>query len=198
VRLEAEGFGGQLRRHRVLAGLSQEALAERAGLSRRGIADLERGARRFPYPDTASRLANALELSGADREAFLAASRPSRSTWSKHSPLPVEPSVLVGRQAELAALRALIGNTRLLTLWDLEAANAVCAWEPLAPHQVLDSLVSLVDKSLVLAEDVESQRRHRFLETIREYAAERLAASAEVGPTRGRHASYFLSIALRR
>jgi predicted ATPase len=82
--------------------------------------------------------------------------------------------------------------------WDLEAANAVCAWEPLAPHQVLDSLVSLVDKSLVLAEDVESQRRHRFLETIREYAAERLAASAEVGPTRGRHASYFLSIALRR
>jgi transcriptional regulator with XRE-family HTH domain len=43
-----------LRRYRVLAGLSQEALAERAGLSRRGIADLERGARRFPYPDTAS------------------------------------------------------------------------------------------------------------------------------------------------
>jgi len=79
--------------------------------------------------------------------------------------------------------------------WDLEAANAVCAWNELTPHEVLESLVSLVDKSLVLAEDVESQRRYRFLETIREYAEERLVASDEVVPTGERHASYFLSIA---
>jgi transcriptional regulator with XRE-family HTH domain len=74
-----EGFGSLLRRYRALAGLSQEALAERAGISRRGIADLERGARRFPYPDTASRLAAALELGGAERVAFMAASRPRRT-----------------------------------------------------------------------------------------------------------------------
>jgi transcriptional regulator with XRE-family HTH domain len=42
---EEHGFGALPRRHRTVAGLSQEALAERAGLSRRGIADLERGAR---------------------------------------------------------------------------------------------------------------------------------------------------------
>jgi predicted ATPase/DNA-binding XRE family transcriptional regulator len=49
-------FGDLLRRHRIEAGLSQEALAERAGLSLRGLSDLERGARRAPYRDTALRL----------------------------------------------------------------------------------------------------------------------------------------------
>jgi transcriptional regulator with XRE-family HTH domain len=50
--LSAEGtrsFGALLRRHRIAAGLTQEALADRAGLSVRGIADLERGARRYPH-----------------------------------------------------------------------------------------------------------------------------------------------------
>ena len=42
---EAAGFGAVLRRHRLTAGLSQEALAERAGLSVRGLSDLERGVR---------------------------------------------------------------------------------------------------------------------------------------------------------
>jgi predicted ATPase/DNA-binding XRE family transcriptional regulator len=426
VRLEAEGFGSQLRRYRILAGCSQEALAARAGLSRRGIADLERGVRRFPYPDTASRLADALGLGGADREAFLAASRPSRS--GRHL-LPADPSGFVGRQAEIAALKALIGDVRLLTLtgtagigktrvalelarqiesqyadgavfvdlaplvdidlvpdavalalgvkgkpaepaidrvceyarskklllvldncehlltgcarlidvlirscpggrviatsrqplhipgetvwtvpplaaeeavalfvgrarasnasmplevdavgvvrdiclrlegiplaielaaarvpalgvaqiadlladrlgllksgnpldpprhqtlraalewsyalldqterrlfrrltvfaggWDLEAANAVCARGALAPNEILDSLVGLCDKSLVLAEDVGGRRRYRFMETIREYGAERFAESDEVGPVRARHVSYFLAM----
>ena len=45
-----EAFGELLRRYRIAAGLSQEALAERAGLSAHGISDLERGARRFPCP----------------------------------------------------------------------------------------------------------------------------------------------------
>src|SRR5205807_3505778 len=55
-------FGSLLRHFRRLAGLSQEQLAERAGLSRRGIADLERGARRSPYPNTVHQLADALGL----------------------------------------------------------------------------------------------------------------------------------------
>ncbi len=66
-------FASLLRRLRILAGLSQEALAERAGLSVRGISDLERGVRRAPHPATLARLADALELDKAAREALMVA-----------------------------------------------------------------------------------------------------------------------------
>jgi DNA-binding XRE family transcriptional regulator len=49
-------FGEVLRRYRVAAGLTQEALAERAAMSARGISDLERAARTHPYPATVRRL----------------------------------------------------------------------------------------------------------------------------------------------
>src|SRR6266511_3305538 len=66
-------FGALLRGYRISAGLTQEALADRAGLSARGIADLERGARRFPHFHTLRRLAEALELAPDDRVALVAA-----------------------------------------------------------------------------------------------------------------------------
>jgi transcriptional regulator with XRE-family HTH domain len=59
---ERSGFGALLRRYRTAAGLTQEALAKRAGLSMRGVSDLERGLRRVPYPDTVERLGEALGL----------------------------------------------------------------------------------------------------------------------------------------
>ena len=65
-------FGARLRRHRLAAGLTQEALAERAGLSARGLQELERGARR-PLPDTVGRLAGALALPPEAHAAFAAA-----------------------------------------------------------------------------------------------------------------------------
>jgi transcriptional regulator with XRE-family HTH domain len=58
-------FGQQLRQLRLRAGLSQAALAERAGLAPKAIAALESGARRFPYPRTLGVLAEALGLSAA-------------------------------------------------------------------------------------------------------------------------------------
>jgi tetratricopeptide (TPR) repeat protein len=79
--------------------------------------------------------------------------------------------------------------------WSLDAAQAVCAWGDMSAADLLDGMVGLVDKSLVLAEDGRGQRRYRFLETIREYAVERLAASGDGEPTRARHASYFHAIA---
>ena len=111
-----EGFGSLLRRSRALAGLSQEALAERAGISRRAIADLERGARRFPYPDTASRLATALELGVAERAAFMAACRPRRTGSTRRYTLQIEPSTFVGRERELAEISQLVAGSRVLTL----------------------------------------------------------------------------------
>src|SRR5438045_7516703 len=68
---ERSSFGTVLQRLRRRAGLSQQELAERAGLSPRGIADLERGARRSPYPATVRRLIQALDLNDADRAALL-------------------------------------------------------------------------------------------------------------------------------
>src|SRR5437867_3108157 len=71
------GFGELLRRHRLAAGLTQDALARQAGLSARGIADLERGARRSPYPATVQRLADALQLDRTQRASLVTAARPS-------------------------------------------------------------------------------------------------------------------------
>jgi DNA-binding CsgD family transcriptional regulator len=113
-----------LRQHRVAAGLSQEQLAERAGLSRRGISDLERGARQMPYPDTLRRLADELGLSNKDRAAMIGAARqrqwsPTTQTKPDHrtsktaprpipradpSNVPTFSSTFVGRDSEIAAL----------------------------------------------------------------------------------------------
>ncbi|MFI5278520.1 MAG: helix-turn-helix transcriptional regulator, partial [Ktedonobacterales bacterium] len=68
-------FGELLRRYRLARRLTQAELAERAGLSTRGINDLERGARTAPRRDTVTLLAGALDLSVEERAAFLAAAR---------------------------------------------------------------------------------------------------------------------------
>src|SRR5438067_2283800 len=75
--LAADAFGALLLRYRRAAGLTQEALAERAGLSARGISDLERGARRLPRHDTLALLDAALALAPGDRAALRAAAQPA-------------------------------------------------------------------------------------------------------------------------
>ena len=71
-------LGSVLRGLREDAGLSQEELAERAGLSPHAISALERGTRTRPYPHTLRSLATALDLD-EDQRAALLASVPSRS-----------------------------------------------------------------------------------------------------------------------
>ncbi len=109
------GFAALLRRHRAGAGMTQEALAERAGLSVRGISDLERGAKRHPHLETVRRLAEALGLSGAERTVFVQAAarrraprRPSVSTERADDAFALAMSLarLVGRSAELSQLDA--------------------------------------------------------------------------------------------
>jgi transcriptional regulator with XRE-family HTH domain len=75
-----EPFGKVLRRYRMAALLTQEQLAMRASLSSDAIRALERGKRRTPRPDSVRLLADALALTGVDREALLAAAVPSRTS----------------------------------------------------------------------------------------------------------------------
>src|SRR5262245_53582837 len=67
VTAHGQGFGVLPRQLRSAAHLTQEELADRAGLSARGIQDLERGVHDTPHPATVRRLADALGLSDAER-----------------------------------------------------------------------------------------------------------------------------------
>ncbi len=112
-------FGGLLRRHRREAGLSQEKLAELAGLSVDAIAALERGRRRAPRAHTLRLLADALDLNDSDRAQLAAAAR--KEAQVSRPPMrrpPVPPTELIGRTTELTATTRLVGQriTRLLTL----------------------------------------------------------------------------------
>jgi len=145
VTTDIRRFGALLKHYRRAAGLTQEALADRARLSVRGIQDLERGVSRAPRPDTVALLASALGLSTDERAALGAAARPVPV-----APAPVAAGDLVpliGRDAEVALLERFvvgaagppvllltgepgIGKTRLL---QAAAARAVArGWTVLA------------------------------------------------------------------
>ena len=116
---QGTGFGDLLRRHRRDAGLSQEALAEAAGLSVDAIAALERGRRRAPRPHTLRQLGDALKLGEPDRAQLATAARhDGDTTRATMRPLPVPANELVGRATELSGAGRLVGNrlTRILTL----------------------------------------------------------------------------------
>jgi non-specific serine/threonine protein kinase len=81
--------------------------------------------------------------------------------------------------------------------WTLEAAEAVCASDDLDALDVLDLMMQLVDKSLVVAEEHDGQERYRMLETMRQYALERLAEAGETEEVRGRHFNLFMTMAER-
>jgi predicted ATPase/DNA-binding SARP family transcriptional activator/DNA-binding CsgD family transcriptional regulator len=76
--------------------------------------------------------------------------------------------------------------------WTLEAAEAV------GGSEVLDPLSRLIDKSLAVAEGADGGVRYRFLEPVRQYAEEKLAAparTAERDEARRRHATYYIRLA---
>lgn len=119
-------FGDLLRRYRLAAGLSQEALAERAGISVRSVSDLERGIYRAPHRDTVALLGEALALAAEDRARLersvqrrrgpLAAVPPARIALGRGIAVP--PTPLLGRDHDIAALTALLqrAEVRLVTL----------------------------------------------------------------------------------
>jgi predicted ATPase/class 3 adenylate cyclase/Tfp pilus assembly protein PilF len=81
--------------------------------------------------------------------------------------------------------------------FNLDAAEAVCSATPLEQNSVLDLLLSLVDKSLVVAGDPSAEVRYRLLETVRQFGRDRLTDSGQSDEVRLRHAEWFLDLAER-
>jgi predicted ATPase/DNA-binding XRE family transcriptional regulator len=117
---EQTPFGTLLRRYRTASGLTQEALAARAQLSARTIADLERGINRVPRHDTFELLMSALELTAQQRALFLAVGQPEMTADgnSSLSRFPLPPTSLIGREQEMARAVTFLqrDGVRLLTL----------------------------------------------------------------------------------
>jgi predicted ATPase/DNA-binding SARP family transcriptional activator len=86
--------------------------------------------------------------------------------------------------------------------WTLPAAEAICGaalseglLSHLSPAMLLDVLTQLVDKSLVIKQEIAGRARYFMLETIRQYAWEKLIASGEVEALQQQHAHFFLQLA---
>ncbi|MGD9890899.1 MAG: helix-turn-helix domain-containing protein [Dehalococcoidia bacterium] len=118
-------FGEQLRHYRRRAGLTQEALAERTGLTVSAISALERGARRRPYPRTLNLLAAALAVGPTEQAAFGVAAWPADDPAHASAQLPAPPATLplprtplIGRERERVTVRDLVlhPDGRMVTL----------------------------------------------------------------------------------
>jgi predicted ATPase/DNA-binding XRE family transcriptional regulator len=172
---EPVALGELLKRYRIAAGLTQEELAERAGVSARSISDLERGLQRTPYPSTVRRLAEALQLGAEERTIFqtLGAGHRDDATGrgvvhlfpTQQPPptnLPVtESTPFIGREREIGAIvsRVRREEVRLVTL----TGPGGCGKTRLAVQAAGDlldafpdgvffvALASLVDPALVVS-----------------------------------------------
>lgn len=81
--------------------------------------------------------------------------------------------------------------------FDLDAAEAVGGGGEVERYQVLDQLTLLVDKSLVVVESATEPTRYRLLETVRQYALEKLGESGEADVVRTRHRDHYAAMAAR-
>jgi predicted ATPase/class 3 adenylate cyclase/DNA-binding NarL/FixJ family response regulator len=80
--------------------------------------------------------------------------------------------------------------------FDLDAARAVSGGDEVERYQVLDRLTLLVDKSLVVADDTRGRTRYRLLETVRQYALEKLGESGEAAAVRSCHRDHYTAMAV--
>ena len=79
--------------------------------------------------------------------------------------------------------------------FDFDGAQTVASGSEVERYQVLDQLTLLVDKSLVVADDSGGRTRYRLLETVRQYALEKLGESGEADAVRTRHRDHYTAMA---
>jgi len=134
-------FGHLLRRSRIEAGLTQEALAAVAGLSTRAISDLERGINHTPRRETTRLLADALNLAGQERAEFEAAARgpgPVDAFAAATRTLPADTMSFTGRRAEMEQLDRMADRGAIYAIGGMpgvgKTALAVHAAHALAGH----------------------------------------------------------------
>jgi predicted ATPase/DNA-binding SARP family transcriptional activator len=132
----------------------------------------------------ADRLDNAFRVLGGGSRAAAPRQQTLRATldWSYGLLSPAEASLL-------RRLAVFVGS------FSLEAVEAICAGLQGEPNDILDELGRLVDKSLVLTQECAGTVRYWLLEVIRQYALEKLEASAEDMAARARHAEYYGQLA---
>ena len=123
MKVSAPGsFGAQLKTLRENAGFTQEELATVAGLSVHAVSALERGERRRPHVETARALAAALDLTGANRDAFFGSARAAAHDAAVDeltaASLPLALTTLVGRDADVQLLHRWLADpgARIVTL----------------------------------------------------------------------------------
>ena len=127
-------LGASLKRLRLAAGLTQEELAERAGISARTVSDTERGLRALLHHDTARRLASALDLGDEQRRGFEALARGARLSPTNVTPVGGLESPGPIRTYELPAMPA---RTVTFLLTDIEGSTRLWAAAPNAMRKAI-------------------------------------------------------------
>ncbi|WP_406049400.1 BTAD domain-containing putative transcriptional regulator [Kribbella sp. NBC_00889] len=132
--------------------------------------------------EIAERLGEALPLLSRHGEITRHATLRAALEWS-HALLSDDEQVLLRRLAVFAGS------------FSLPSAEQVCADERIPGPTVLDYLGRLVDKSLLVVDHDGPRSRYRLLDTIRQFARERLVAAREIGPLEAAHCRHFLELA---
>jgi predicted ATPase/class 3 adenylate cyclase len=139
--------------------------------------------RALPVEQIASRLDDRFRLLTGGSRTSVARHQTLRATIDWSYDLLTEPE-----RAVLRRLSVFAGGA------SLEAAESVCAGDPVDAMDILDLLGRLVEKSLVFTDPTSSEAHFRLLETVREYARARLVEADEGDPTLRRHRDLFLAL----
>ena len=139
--------------------------------------------RALPVEQIAARLDDRFRLLTGGSRAAVARHQTLRATIDWSYDLLTEPE-----RAVLRRLSVFAGGATL------EAAESVCAGDPVDSIEVLDVLGRLVEKSLVFTDPTSTEARFRLLETVREYARGRLVEADEGDPTLRRHRDWYLAL----